>query len=365
MDPDLINDVRLDKDFRNVTFSKFQKSKAKGELIKSIYNCKIENACYWSAEFICSGHFLELWDIIIFYYCKYIHIGNPKLAIYLDMRFKNFLDILNSGYSANTLVMRNNKKIRRIFGEIVCMLCYSFKKHTYDDVKLNKNEEFDLTIVSSRFKAPSVKYADIVFKDDDPKELFIPINELIYNLEIKNVVECCYWYEWILEYEMRCIKKKKKCACQGRLYAPAKFQNDIVWLVWDIIFHFSNPNPQQKEGYNMKNVVLLDKIVQALFALFTIKFCATFKRKRKYVIYYCFSLLTETFDSEVAITSKSREINAILEKIDAVYREIKKNEQSPKTDYLYTNLKKSNAEKTFEKLELITQSQTQSLNIDR
>ena len=44
MEPDNINDIR--QDFKNITFSKFQKSKAKQELINCIYNCKIENACY-------------------------------------------------------------------------------------------------------------------------------------------------------------------------------------------------------------------------------------------------------------------------------------------------------------------------------
>ena len=94
MDPDNINDIR--QEFKNITFSKYQKSKAKYELVNCIYNCKIENACYWCAEFICSGHFLELWDIIILYFCKYIHSGNPKLPIYLNMRYNSFLTILNN-----------------------------------------------------------------------------------------------------------------------------------------------------------------------------------------------------------------------------------------------------------------------------
>ena len=127
MDANLINDIRTE--FKNVTFSNFQKSKAKIELIQCIYHCKIENACYWTAEFICAGHYLDLWDTIILYTYKYIHCGNPKLSIYLNMRYNNFIKILKNGYADNILPMRNNDKIRKLFCEIICILCYSNKKH--------------------------------------------------------------------------------------------------------------------------------------------------------------------------------------------------------------------------------------------
>jgi hypothetical protein len=347
MDPDNINDIR--QDFKNITFSKFQKSRAKLELINTIYNCKIENACYWCAEFICAGHFLDLWDIIIIYFCKYIHSGNPKLPIYLSMRYNSFLSILNNGYSSNLIMMRNNKKIRKLFAEIICILCYSVKKHNYQEVKLNKNEEFDLTNISSRFKAPNIHYIDNVLKDDDPKELVIPLNELIFNLENKNIIDTCYWFEWTLEYENICKKKKKKCLCQARTYAPNGSQNDIIWIIWDTIFYYSNI----ENNKNKENINIINKIIKSLYELFIIKYNPPIKRKRKFIIYFCFSLIIENYNFELPITNKSQEIQAILSKIDTIYKEIKKNEISPNTDYLFTNLKKSNLEKTIEKIEMI------------
>ena len=67
----------------------------------------------------------------------------------------------------------------------------------------------------------------------------------------------------------------------------------------------------------------------------------------------CFSLLIENINLNSPLINKSSEIDAIIQKIDSIYKDIKKNEISPNTDYLFKNVKKSNIEKTIEKIELM------------
>ena len=106
-----INDKRTQKEFSGITFSQFKKTEVKKQLINAILYNKLEESCYWSAEYICSGHFVDLWEIILLLLGKHIHIGNPKLSIYLELRLNYFKEMLNNGYLDNEIKMRNNLKI--------------------------------------------------------------------------------------------------------------------------------------------------------------------------------------------------------------------------------------------------------------
>ena len=219
MDENEINDIRKQPDFRGITFSKHKKTEVKKALLESLLDSKVENAIHWSAEYVCAGHLMDLWEIILLFLSKYVHLGNPKLPIYIDMRFQNFKEIVVNGYIDNEIRMRNNEKVRKLFAEIICILCYSSKKHSTEPIKIKK-AEFDVTGMTFRLKAPNVEYIKPTFQPEDPKELFIALNEFAYHIstESRDTVSACYWIEWIMEFERICISKKEKCLAQRRTF---------------------------------------------------------------------------------------------------------------------------------------------------
>jgi hypothetical protein len=338
-----INDIRLPSDFKGITFSGYKKAEVKKELIQNLKKSKIEQSCYWSAEFVCAGHYSDLWDIIIEFFSKYIHIGNPKIIAYLENRIELFKNLLQNGYTDMEIQLRNNMKIRLLFSEIICILCEARKRHEYSIIKI-KNDDFDLTYMTERFKAPDVSYAEIIFLKDDPKELFIPANEFAYNIseEGRNSVNACYWMEWFIQFEQKCKSRREKCRCERRTFATveSKFQMEIIWILWDIFLNESS-----------KRNNLIKKLVQSALTIFCLKFSTNCHKKRRYIMYFVIELLTETFPVNDKIINDIFKIQLIFSNINVIYKQIKQNEHSPNTDYLYNNLNASNLQQSIAKLE--------------
>ena len=98
-----INDIRTAAQFKGTSFSKYKKTDVRKQLIENVKNGKLEPACYWSAELICAGHYMELWEIILHYVGKHIHLGNPKIVVYLEKRFEIYRNIISQGQYMNEL----------------------------------------------------------------------------------------------------------------------------------------------------------------------------------------------------------------------------------------------------------------------
>jgi len=267
------------------------------------------------------------------------------------MRFNQFKDIVSNGYVGNELAMRNNTAIRILFGEIVVVLCLSNKRPGFEAIKINRESEFNISNMTNKFKAPNVNYGREIFRNQDPKEIYIAINEFVYQIHNKtNLLECCYWIEWLIEFDCLCRRKKAPLECESRTFAPVnnKFQKDSIWIIWEILLHEAT-DPLQ------------NKIISTLMELFSLKYNYSIKKKRKFILYFAIELITQepNFQIDIINDSTKSTVEGVLNNLHKVYKHIIKNQIAPKTDYLFEETKsKSNLEKTIEKLNMMKKLNT-------
>jgi hypothetical protein len=341
-----INDVRTEKELKIVSFSGYKRTDVVKQLYESLLTSKLEESCYWSAELVCGGNYMDLWNTVILCMSKNIHFGNPKLPSYIELRMNSFKEIMQNGFVGQEIRLRNNEKIRTLFCEIMIVMCLSKKKHSVELIKLNKRETFELTKMNHRFKADKTTYANSIFRKEDPKELFVAINEIMYHLSpcSENVSDVCWWIEWVLAYEQECGKKKTKCICDRRGYSnvPTVNQKEIIWILWEGILFTS----ESKSTF-------VKKTINSLFQVFTLRYTPGVVRRRRHILYFAVSILFEHIESKIPLISDNSMISSILSKINNIYKQIKKSEKSPQTDYLFNNVKQSNLEQSIKKLDIM------------
>lgn len=301
----VIEDARDASFFKKTTFSKYELSAVKKELLKSLVEGKLEQCCHWSTELVCSGHFTELWELVFLFFGKYVHAGNPKLPIYLELRLRAFVQAARA--EPVELDLRNNLLVRKLVAEMMCVLALSPKRHGLEPVKVRK-DELDLLNLHERFKAPGVTFAGKAFKPGDPKELFVPLNEFAYALHAKRNVDACYWLEWMMQFE----GAKKALKCAPREYVSGKSAaTDFVWLFLDVLM-----------GQLKKKGVVEEKVAASTLALFCINYTTAACERRRFLLYFLVALCCEPVAMDADIVPDKKIIEAVFPKCSLMYKDI-------------------------------------------
>lgn len=281
------------------TFSNYKKSVAVKELMTSIYYQKNEDAYFWTAELLSSNCIIEIWDTYIDFMCKYTHIYNPKIPIYLHKKFLEFKEI--AGSTNDDIKLRNIDEIRRLFFTLTLIFCSSKRECVLDIPVFQFNFEIDK--MYTNLKAPNVSYIQNYFKNGDPKEYYIPLNELMFHLkETKNKMDIFYWIEWIIEYDALLLKNKKQLQCIKRSFAV---NTNIIWIIWEILLSFEK------------------QPIDSLLELFSIKYKTN--KKKKCILHLCAMYIITKVDYNIPILEPGL-LKNIEESINIAFEKIKKKE---------------------------------------
>jgi len=295
------------KSFSRLSFSNHKKSNVIQELTESLYYKKRDDALHWTAEMICSGYLADLWKIYIMFYCKYIHIHNIKIPIYLCKKLEEF-----KGISTKT-DFKNDDTTRNIFFTITLIFCETKNEHSL----LSMPFSFNLEKMYDHLNADNVEYIKPFFKQQDPKEFYIPLNELVYHIDnTKDKTSIIYWLDWLIDYDVYLTKKKKNVYIVPRgnmLFKDDKKNRNIIWLLWDILL---------KKSSHCKDII--QQCIQCLYVLFQHKYSVTSNKTYKGILYVVVHLIySQDINMNIKLIENTGLFKHLYDNTQIIFSEIK------------------------------------------
>jgi predicted metal-dependent HD superfamily phosphohydrolase len=99
---------------------------------------------------------------------------------------------------------------------------------------------------------------------------------------------------------------------------------------------------------------LIEKVMGSLLTLFSLHYTNACCRKRRYILYFAVSLCTEQIATNTELVSDMRVVELAVKNINSIYKTIKKTEETPKTDYLFSGLdKRASAAKAMSQMKAV------------
>lgn len=329
-----IIDIRTIADFKTVSFSGYKIADVRKCMYNDLLQQKLESVIHWSTELIVSGHISDVWNILVIFISRHILLANPKLSIYLESKYNDYRILIKNDAELGVLEIRNNMSMRELIAEICAVILFSPRKPGIESVKIDKEDEFNIYSMSAKCYAPDTSFAQQIIRKNDPKELWIAINELSYHIHESEIhkpdmMKAIHWVEWVLEFNVICKRNKTKCVCEPRTTysVDSRYQSDIIWLLWDTLILYAEKRDNKIVG----------KIVRSLAGLFGVEYNETVAKKRKSLLYFAMNVLTEpVIDMSIRIIDNINiaYCNVAIEKIHEIYRD-KKSSEKGTMKYLY------------------------------
>jgi len=148
--------------------------------------------------------------------------------------------------------------------------------------------------------------------------------------------KCCYWILWLLRYEAIHKKKKKPWLIDERDVEdiPKKYQGNIVWVLWEVIF----------EEMKLRKNNQIKKQLHSLYELFKCNYTLGKRTSRIPLIFNAIGYLTHNISFKLPIRADYKLFIQVQCNVNKMFGDKKKNEVKNENfdDLLKTPPKKEN-----------------------
>jgi hypothetical protein len=245
----MVEDSRTVVDFQKFTFSGHLRTHVFKVLDENIKLGHADYTCYWILELMCSGLVHSCWNTLFLSAAQHINRGAPQTFLYLSRMYERFAP-LEQQYSLMTMTdIRNNSEARQLLCEVGASLALTRKAKLPSLPMIKPDHDFTPLVIQEMLKAPSNAYARTIMKQEDPMELYVPINEFAYSLrpETRDASKALYWISWILKYASKYKEDQKTylvCGYRSNDYVEEKFLRSPIWILWAVVLETMRTSPQ-------------------------------------------------------------------------------------------------------------------------
>jgi hypothetical protein len=271
-----IIDSRTVLDFQKFTFSGHLRNHVYRVLDENIKLGHADYACYWTLELMCSGLVHSYWNTIFLSSALHINRAAPNVFLYLVRMYERFAPY-EGQYSVQYMTdIRNNADARHLLCEVSASVSLCKKSKLPPLPRIKPDHDFSQPVIQENLKSPSSMHARPIMKQEDPMELYIPTNELMYCLSsgTRDSIRALYWSSWILAYAAKYKIDRKEyltCAYRSNDYVEEQYLRSPVWILWACVMESVRTSPQTG---------VLSPYIDALYKMYCLRWAKGDLKKR-------------------------------------------------------------------------------------
>lgn len=309
--------------------SGYKKQNVITSLMMSLKDGYVQKSCYWSAEMLSSNMIDIFLQKSIAFLSQEIYQYNPNAPKWLHNEISRINSVIDI-FPNNLLELRNSQEVRNSVCEISTVLSMS-RKRTYKIPKIN-DRDFDLDNIKRRLLKRNTNMISGIIKEQDPREIVIPLNELANHIMIarknnhnsglntkNDSIEPFYWCSWILEWDKKLNSRNVEgysfqCAQRQSRHYDFKFCRDCVWLLWELIIDL----------VDRLNINIISEQVKSLFLLYTYNFSKARKNERRFIFFHAIRYITDKINWDTPVHNNRTGAIHLSAGINFIYKNIQR-----------------------------------------
>lgn len=307
------------------SYSGYTKSAVFSQWHKSLQKQQYEEACHWTGELDASHWHKDLWQKIILFASKQVHLHCPKLPLIIARNFAYYqiYIIKHSHQDKIEYQPRNQHQLQKNLCQVVGLLalCSKGPMYTIPHIDIQKIDSSEV-VSGTHPWLMSCKHVH-----DDTSVLRI-MSTLLCQLEARNTHKIMYWLGVLIDYEKHQKKQQKTIQMVARkpllpddnsykhVFVNGSNACDWVWLLWHAIAHGCRSLGKPKE--------CLDAI-KALGYLFTHDYTTSKRNSRMPILIHALQLVYTDIQwhKSVYTTQNEKMIDRACHNIHLIYKDIR------------------------------------------